>query len=321
MIKDKNLLIDAPERRGIAAADLEFRKAGDTLTLVGYASVFNTPYEVRGGPPWGWNEVMEMTAFDRTLAESPDVHLLVNHEGMPLARTKSGNLHLSKDQKGLKVRAELDRTDPDVQRLEPKMLRGDMDEMSFAFRVKAQEWNDDETERRITEVSLHKGDVSVVNFGANPATSAQLRSLLSALADVDVEGALVEARAIGVDRLAQAYTVLGKLLRGTKRGDAQRAADSEHDAYQLAAALDSIIDQACALCDGMDMSTLPADMTQACYLITAADSVSDDLMEAMGIYDPDEMADPMDEPMAMNSLVASNILSREQRLALLDEAI
>jgi hypothetical protein len=55
-----------------------------------------------------------------------------------------------------------------------------MDEMSFAFRVKAQIWstatgfNDPQSHRLITEVSLHKGDVSVVNFGANPTTAAEL---------------------------------------------------------------------------------------------------------------------------------------------------
>ena len=70
--------------------------------------------------------------------------------------------------------AQLDRSDPDVQRLEPKMLRGDINEMSFAFRVKQQEWSQGDTVRRIREVDIDKGDVSVVNFGANPATSAQL---------------------------------------------------------------------------------------------------------------------------------------------------
>ena len=49
-----------------------------------------------------------------------------------------------------------------------------MNEMSFAFRVLKQVWSENDTQRRITEISLDKGDVSLVNFGANPATSAQL---------------------------------------------------------------------------------------------------------------------------------------------------
>ena len=57
------------------------------------------------------------------------------------------------------------------------MERGDLDEMSFAFRVNAQEWPPDWSQRDITEVDLNKGDVSAVNYGANPATAgAVLRS-------------------------------------------------------------------------------------------------------------------------------------------------
>ncbi|OBK89453.1 hypothetical protein A5649_13455 [Mycolicibacter heraklionensis] len=150
------------------------------MTLIGYAATFE-PYEMYGGPAnCGWIEQIGRNAFDRTLREQPDLHLLVNHEGLPLARTGSGTLELSVDDHGLKVRAELDRSDPDVQQLEPKMRRGDMNEMSFAFRVKAQTWSaapgydDPQSQRTITEVSLHKGDVSVVNWGANPTTVAEV---------------------------------------------------------------------------------------------------------------------------------------------------
>ncbi|QLQ11172.1 MAG: HK97 family phage prohead protease [Nocardioidaceae bacterium] len=151
----KSDLIDVPERRAVAVSDFEIRKSGDLLSLRGYASVFDAPYDIYGGPEkGGWTEIVDKRAFDVTLREKPDLHLLINHEGMPLARTKSGTLKLSTDSTGLLVDApDLDRRDPDVQRLEVKMERGDMDEMSFAFRVKKQEWEDDETLRRLTEVS------------------------------------------------------------------------------------------------------------------------------------------------------------------------
>lgn len=206
---------DAPERRAIAVADFEIRKDGDSLSLDGYASVFDAPYEMYGGPAvGGWTEVVDRKAFEVTLREKPDLHLLINHEGMPLARTKSGTLQLSTDSRGLRVKApNLDRRDPDVQRLEVKMDRGDMDEMSFAFRVKKDSFDEDEGERRLLEVSLHKGDVSVVNFGANPATSAKLRGLLKQLSGYDHADALAEARAMGEDELREAYRLLGTLLR------------------------------------------------------------------------------------------------------------
>jgi len=220
----RDRLNGAPERRSVAVSEFEFREAGDSLELTGYASVFDEPYEVYGGPPSGWLEIVDRRAFDKTLRSNPDVHLLINHEGMPLARTKSGTLRLSTDSKGLMVEASLDRRDPDVQRLETKMSRGDMDQMSFAFRVIRQEWSEDESERRMVEVSIDRGDVSVVNFGANPATSTSLRSLLEAL---ESDQALAEARSIGPHELAEAQRALGKLVRAAtpRRGMSIAAAE------------------------------------------------------------------------------------------------
>lgn len=210
----RDRLSGAPERRSVAASDFEVRQTGDSLSLTGYASVFESGYDIYGGPPHGWTEIVDRRAFDKTLSAKPDVHLLINHEGMPLARTKSGTLQLSTDSKGLKVVADLDRRDPDVQALEVKMDRGDMDQMSFAFRTIRQEWSEDESERRLTEVSIDRGDVSIVNFGANPATVSSLRGLISALSDAD-EDALAEARGMQRDTLATAYRTLGRLVKET----------------------------------------------------------------------------------------------------------
>jgi HK97 family phage prohead protease len=213
-------LAGAPERRTLPISEFETRRDSDKLTLTGYASVFDAPYEMYGGPSkGGWTEIVDQRAFDVTLRAKPDVHLLINHEGMPLARTKSGTLKLSSDKTGLHVEADLDRRDPEVLSLEVKMQRGDMDEMSFAFRTLGQKWNDDETERRLTELSLDKGDVSVVNFGANPATKSQIRQLhaaLDCLSELDPDVALVEARALAGDPVVQlmaARSMINDLLR------------------------------------------------------------------------------------------------------------
>jgi HK97 family phage prohead protease len=216
---DRHQLLDSPERRGIASGQFELRSTDGQLQLTGYASVFNNGYDVLGGPPYGWTERVDPGAFDATLAAKPDLHLLINHDGMPLARTKSGTLRLATDSTGLHVEASLDPSDPDVQRLMPKMKRKDMDEMSFAFRVKADSWSDDDSERTLTEVSLHKGDVSVVNFGANPATSAQLNSAadaLEVLAELDPDAAMAELRSgngFDADRLTRARDAVLALHR------------------------------------------------------------------------------------------------------------
>jgi hypothetical protein len=38
------------------------------------------------------------------------------------------------------------------------------------------EWNEDYTEFRMTKLNLHCGDVSAVNYGANPSTSIAARA-------------------------------------------------------------------------------------------------------------------------------------------------
>jgi phage head maturation protease len=58
----------------------------------------------------------------------------------------------------------------------PKIRAGLIDEMSFMFRIVRGQWSPDYMEYRIDEVDIDRGDVSIVGYGANPATSAELRS-------------------------------------------------------------------------------------------------------------------------------------------------
>jgi HK97 family phage prohead protease len=207
------------EVRSVPTGQLALRRddAGG-ITLDGYASVFEVGYEMYGGPPYGWIEIVDSDAFSKTLREKPDVQLLVNHAGTPLARTKSGTLRLAADKTGLHTEAPLEPRSVIVQELALAMDRGDIDEMSFAFRTVRQEWNEDYTERRLLEVSIHRGDVSVVNYGANPATSAALRSaeLLAGLAGLDPEAVLTELRSTGASdplvALRAAHDVLTRAL-------------------------------------------------------------------------------------------------------------
>lgn len=160
-------------RRMVTEGGLEIRSDSSTVTVEGYASTFDQAYNM------GWyQESVSRGAFERTLKSKPDVRLLVNHDGLPLARTKSvpENLTLSTDSTGLAVRAVLDASDPDVRRLVPKMKRGDLDQMSFAFGIVAEEWSDDNKKRNLTELSLTGGDVSIVTYPANPNASIAVRA-------------------------------------------------------------------------------------------------------------------------------------------------
>lgn len=162
-----------PIERRMAVADLQVREASDALHLSGYASTFNEPYDM------GWyTEQVDSQAFRETLGRRPDVRLLVNHDGLPLARTTSGTLTLDTDSRGLRVAAQLDPSDPDVAALAPKMRRGDLNQMSFSFRVAGggDAWSPDMSLRTLRNLDLNDGDVSVVTYPANPGTLATVRS-------------------------------------------------------------------------------------------------------------------------------------------------
>lgn len=141
--------------------------------LRGYASTTEDPYMVSD---WlgEYQETICRGAFTKALQERQDVRLLINHEGIPVARTKSGTMTLTEDDRGLLVDVpSLDLESPLVQTLRSAMQRGDVDQMSFSFRATRQEWNEDYTERFVREVKLF--DVSTVTYPANDGTDVKLR--------------------------------------------------------------------------------------------------------------------------------------------------
>jgi HK97 family phage prohead protease len=145
---------------------------GEKPVIQGHAAVFNTKSH-----DMGFREIIMPGAFTQAVMND-DVKFLLNHRGLAIARTKSGTLRLSEDQKGLAFRAELDSSDPDVQRLLPKVNRGDVSEMSFGFYIKdkADEKltiRDGEMTRTLFKVSLF--DVSAVSNPAYPGTDLQAR--------------------------------------------------------------------------------------------------------------------------------------------------
>lgn len=165
------------ERR-MAVTILELRDDSAGPVLTGYASTFNDPYDM------GWySESVDPAAFKRTLGQNPDVRLLVNHDGLPLARTTVAGpkgtlskLTLDTDKRGLLASATLDPTDPDVQAIVPKMRSGVLNQMSFGFRTTEDEWSDNMSKRVLRSLDLNNGDVSVVTYPANPNASVGLRA-------------------------------------------------------------------------------------------------------------------------------------------------
>ncbi len=159
--------IVVPDREVRRASALEVRTDDDTIAVEGYATVYDAPYDVGGM----FTETIARGAAAKSATEA-DVRFLVNHDGLPLARTKSGTMTLVSDDVGLRVRAELSAESTLAADVLDAMRRGDLDEMSFAFSVVRGEWNADYSERTIREVKLY--DVSVVTYPANPATAVQI---------------------------------------------------------------------------------------------------------------------------------------------------
>lgn len=160
----------------------EFRIEGDEgKTIVGHAAIFNSLSEDLGG----FREQIASGSFARAIGED-DVRALFNHDAnLILGRNRAGTLKMSEDERGLKVEI----TPPDTvfaNDLMKSIKRGDVTQMSFAFRVVKENWEHGEGGepdiRTLQEVELF--DVSPVTYPAYKQTDVGLRSL----EDIATEG-------------------------------------------------------------------------------------------------------------------------------------
>lgn len=154
----------------------EFRAEteGDTIRVAGYAAVFDSETDLGG-----FREVIRPGAFRDHLED--DVRFLINHDGLPLARTTSGTLKLREDERGLMVEAELSARSTLARDLADAMERGDLSQMSFAFGMgegSRQAWEESETAPPLRIVERVSGlfDVSPVTYPAYADTEIALRA-------------------------------------------------------------------------------------------------------------------------------------------------
>lgn len=214
------------ELRAEAAIDSE------DLVFTGYASVFNSPYSVADSRGV-YNEIVNPGAFSKTLNEQDDVKFLINHDGIPLARTKSGTLELREDEHGLFVKAELDEANPRVAEISSALKRGDLSEMSFGFHAIKDEFTDGGETRTLKELRLL--DVSVVTWPANPATIGKIRGvdlgeLQSTLAEVRND----EATSDQADKIKEVIGQLSDLLPNPESSKSKvRAAVRDIEVWDL----------------------------------------------------------------------------------------
>jgi HK97 family phage prohead protease len=152
---------------------------GTDIRFEGFASVTGQWYEMYDmfGP---YEEQVQVGAFAGTLAQAElDVPLVLDHvSSRRIART--GNTHsplelaeiATGDTTGLQVVApSLQMSDSDTAYIVEKMRLGLIDEMSFRFMILAGYWSEDYMQYTISAVDIHRGDVAIVGYGANPLTA------------------------------------------------------------------------------------------------------------------------------------------------------
>lgn len=165
------------------------------MTVTGYATTFNEPYELYrisdGGMVYVVREQVDRDAFEG--CDVSDVIMQYNHEGRVFARTGNGTLEVDPDGTGLRIRAALGGTELGRQVYE-EIQGGYTTKMSFGFTVGADrrdrtEERDEETGvttinvlRTITRISKLY-DVSAVSLPANDATSISARSYVDGVID------------------------------------------------------------------------------------------------------------------------------------------
>ena len=225
-------------------------------------------YPIAGGPEaGGWMEIVERGATAKSIKDGADVRLLYDHGGIALARTSSGTMRLISDDMGMMVNADLDPESPYAQSVRSAVLRGDVDQMSFAFRVTRQTWNEDYTERRIKEVQLF--DASLVTYPASEATVAQINNAHPKAEERELDAA---AEAVEDDFVAQIRVLLARLIAG-------EAAELEAGC-PAAQSIQALVDVLCALdcmeqideAEDAGMSTMMSESDDMMYSLSLADA-------------------------------------------------
>lgn len=176
-INDK--LNEGRQYRDINVASFDRRESED-MTVEGYATTFNDPYELFSIDGYTVVEQIDARAFDE--CDMSDVIMQYNHEGRVFARTGNDTLELHTDEKGLRIKAELGGTELGRQVYE-EINGGYTTKMSFGFRVEedkrevTENYEDNTVTvlRTITKIGKLY-DVSAVSLPANDATSISART-------------------------------------------------------------------------------------------------------------------------------------------------
>lgn len=154
---------------------------GEEYRVSGYATTFDDPYILYEDRDVVVREIISHDVL--TDADLNDVIMQYDHEGRIFARQSNGTLELSVDAHGLKVRADLSKTEG-ARQLYEDIKSGMVTQMSFAFSIQEDAYDKEEHLRTVTKIrKLY--DVSAVSIPANPGTEIQARSFFDGVIEAE----------------------------------------------------------------------------------------------------------------------------------------
>jgi uncharacterized protein len=237
------------EVRHFVATGLEVRSKGDTgeITVSGRPIVYGVPYTVRDA--FGsFEETMRPGCASDILERGVDTRLLLNHEGLPMARSTAGTLKLWDTADSLNFEAKLDARQQLANDFAIAVERGDITQMSVGMVVGRDTWGESGgMETRDIHGLDDLLDVSGVTYPCSDTTTIEIAKRMALEMPVESRARLrrfevaLRAGRITPDELAAVLAILqgheeraGKTLSGANKTHVEAAAKSIHSLLEAA---------------------------------------------------------------------------------------
>lgn len=172
----KKTMTPVTEKRELPQSTIEIREAEDgQRSITGYAVKWEMKSHTMGFFS-RFKEQFKKGAFTESLNKEDQRALWSHDTSKVLGRTKNGTLRLYEDDIGLRFELDLPNTTLGNDAYET-IKRGDVDGVSFGFRMRKQEWDEadpDNIIRTISQADLF--EISPVGFPAYPDSQVSARS-------------------------------------------------------------------------------------------------------------------------------------------------
>jgi HK97 family phage prohead protease len=170
------------------------------------------PYDSKSVPMWGITEIIDRSAFNKTLKDKKEVRALWNHnDSYILGNTKSETLELEDSDNGLICRCELPNTSY-ANDLYEIVARGDVKTMSFGFLPVKYQDSENGKLRTLKEIALQEVSFGVT-FPAYPETNSQtyLRGFKRMKIDIESINEILEKEELTEEDLTAIKEVVNTL--------------------------------------------------------------------------------------------------------------